>query len=114
MDFKLSDQQAAFRDLMRDFARKSISPVAREWELARRYPEEIVDEMRPMGLFGMLVPEAFGAISIDAVSYASVFEEISRALMGARGSLGSHSLATLTPAALAPAERRATLVPSPA
>jgi alkylation response protein AidB-like acyl-CoA dehydrogenase len=79
MDFKLSDQQTAFRDLMRDFARKSISPVAREWELAGRYPEQIVDEMRAMGLFGMLVPEAFGGIAIDAVSYSIVFEEISRA-----------------------------------
>ncbi len=60
MDFELSEQQAAFRDLMREFARKSISPVAREWELAGRYPEEIVEEMKAMGLFGMLVPEEYG------------------------------------------------------
>jgi len=66
MDFELSEQQAAFRDLMRDFARKSISPVAREWELAGRYPEEIVEEMKAMGLFGMLVPEEYGGIAIDA------------------------------------------------
>ena len=111
MDFKLSDQQAAFRDLMRDFARKSISPVAREWELARRYPEEIVDEMRPMGLFGMLVPEAFGGISIDAVSYSIVFEEISRAWMGVAGILGSHSLATLMLARFGTAEQRARWLP---
>ena len=70
MDFELSEQQAAFRDLMRDFARKSIAPVAREWELAGRYPEEIVDEMKAMGLFGMLVPEEYGGIAIDAVSYS--------------------------------------------
>jgi len=71
MDFELSEQQAAFRDLMRDFARKSISPVAREWELAGRYPEEIVEEMKAMGLFGMLVPEEYGGIAIDAVSYSA-------------------------------------------
>src|SRR6202521_6329074 len=82
MDFELSEQQAAFRDLMREFARKSISPVAREWELAGRYPEQIVDEMKAMGLFGMLVPEDHGGIAIDAVSYSSVFEEISKAWMG--------------------------------
>ena len=111
MDFKLSDQQAAFRDLMRDFARKSISPVAREWELARRYPEEIVDEMRPMGLFGMLVPEAFGGISIDAVSYSIVFEEISRAWMGVAGILGSHSLATLMLARFGTEDQRARWLP---
>ena len=94
MDFELSGQQAAFRDLMRDFARKSIAPVAREWELAGRYPTEIVDEMKAMGLFGMLVPEEHGGIGIDAVSYSIVFEEIAKAWMGVAGVLGSHSLAT--------------------
>jgi alkylation response protein AidB-like acyl-CoA dehydrogenase len=95
MNFELSNEQAALRDLMRDFARKTITPVAREWELAGRYPEEIVEEMKVMGLFGMLVPEQYGGIAIDAVSYAVVFEEISKAWMGVAGILGSHSLATL-------------------
>jgi alkylation response protein AidB-like acyl-CoA dehydrogenase len=94
MDFELSEQQVAFRDLMREFARRSIAPVAREWELEGRYPTEIVDEMKAMGLFGMLVPPEYGGIGIDAVSYAIVFEEISKAWMGVAGILGSHSLAT--------------------
>jgi alkylation response protein AidB-like acyl-CoA dehydrogenase len=94
MDFELSGQQAAFRDLLREFATRSIAPVAREWELAGRYPTEIVAEMQTMGLFGMLVPEEYGGIGIDAVSYAVVFEEISKAWMGIAGILGSHSLAT--------------------
>jgi alkylation response protein AidB-like acyl-CoA dehydrogenase len=94
VDFELSGEQAAFRDLIRDFARKSIAPVAREWELAGRYPTEIVEEMKTMGLFGMLVPEEFGGIGIDAVSYSIVFEEIAKAWMGVSGVLGSHSLAT--------------------
>ena len=94
MDFELSEQQAAFRDLMRDFARRSIAPVARDWELSGRYPTEIVEEMKRMGLFGMLIPGEFGGIGIDAVSYAIVFEEISKAWMGVAGVLGTHSLAT--------------------
>ena len=95
MDFELSPQQAAFRELMVEFVRKSITPVAREWEHSGRYPTEIVEEMKQMGLFGMLVPESYGGIGIDAVSYAIVFEEISRGWMGIAGILGSHSLATL-------------------
>jgi alkylation response protein AidB-like acyl-CoA dehydrogenase len=94
MDFELSGEQSDFRDLMRDFARRSIAPVAREWEHAGRYPTEIVDEMKAMGLFGMLIPEPYGGIGIDAVSYAIVFEEIAKAWMGVAGVLGSHSLAT--------------------
>jgi alkylation response protein AidB-like acyl-CoA dehydrogenase len=87
VNFELTAQQLAFRDLIREFALKSISPVAREWELAGRYPTEIVEQMKAMGLFGMLVPEEFGGIAIDTVSYSIVFEEISKAWMGVAGFL---------------------------
>ena len=95
MDFELDENQTAFRDLIREFANRSIRPVAREWEHGGRYPEEIVEQMAQMGLFGMLVPEEFGGIGLGAVSYAIVFEELSRAWMGVAGVLGSHSMATL-------------------
>jgi alkylation response protein AidB-like acyl-CoA dehydrogenase len=94
VDFELSSQQAEFRDLMRNFARRSIAPVARDWELAGRYPTEIVEEMKSMGLFGILVPQEYGGIGIDAVSYSIVFEEIAKVWMGVAGILGTHSLAT--------------------
>jgi alkylation response protein AidB-like acyl-CoA dehydrogenase len=111
LDFELSGQQAAFRDLMREFAQRSIQPVARDWELAGRYPTEIVEEMKAMGLFGMLVPEEYGGIGIDAVSYAVVFEEISKAWMGVAGILGSHSLATLMLAKYGTEEQRRKWLP---
>jgi len=95
MDFELNREQAALRELMQQFVGKSIAPVARDWEHAGRYPTEIVEEMKTMGLFGMLVPEEYGGIGLDAVSYAIVFEEISRGWMGVAGILGSHSLSTL-------------------
>ena len=95
MDFELDENQTAFRDLIREFANRSIRPVAREWEHSGRYPEEIVEQMAQMGLFGMLVPEEHGGIGLGAVSYAIVFEELSRAWMGIAGVLGSHSMATL-------------------
>ncbi len=94
MDFELNAEQAALRDTVRDFARRSIAPVAREWEQAGRYPDTLVEQMKAMGLFGMLVPERYGGIAIDAVSYSIVFEEISKAWMGVAGILGSHTLAT--------------------
>ncbi len=95
MDFELSDEQAAFRDVMRDFARRAIKPVAREWEHSGRYPAEIVEQMRELGLFGLLVPAEHGGAGVDAVSYAIVFEELARAWMGITGIIGTHSMATL-------------------
>lgn len=93
MDFELTADQKALQDLLRDFARRSIVPVARELEHSGRYPDEIVAEMKTIGLFGMLVPEQYGGIDLDAISYSLVFEELSRAWMGVAGILGTHSLA---------------------
>ena len=95
MQFELTQEQAQLRDTVRSFTQRSIAPVAHEWERDGRYPEEIVDEMRKLGLFGVTVPVEYGGAGIDCVSYAIVFEELSRGWMGIAGILGSHSLSTL-------------------
>jgi alkylation response protein AidB-like acyl-CoA dehydrogenase len=93
MDFDLSDEHRAFRDVLREFVDAEIRPVARDWEHAGRYPTEIVEKMKEMGLFGMTIPEEYGGLGLDLVSLALVFEEISKGWMGIAGILGSHSLA---------------------
>ncbi|MEU7742346.1 acyl-CoA dehydrogenase family protein [Nonomuraea sp. NPDC049158] len=93
MDFELSDEQKAFRETLRAFVDKEIMPVAIEWEHSGRYPTEIVDKMKAMGLFGLSVPEEYGGLGADMVSFALVFEEIARGWMGVAGTIGSHSLA---------------------
>ncbi|GAA1746256.1 acyl-CoA dehydrogenase family protein [Aeromicrobium alkaliterrae] len=92
MDFNLSEDHQQFRKLLRTFVDKEIVPVAREWEQSGRYPTEIVKGMADMGLFGMTIPEEYGGLDLDPVSFALVFEEISRGWMGIAGILGSHSL----------------------
>jgi alkylation response protein AidB-like acyl-CoA dehydrogenase len=92
VDFQLTEQQRDFRDTLRSFVAREILPVAHEWEAADRYPAEIVESMRRMGLFGITVPEEYGGLDVDMVSYALVFEEISKGWMGVAGILGSHSI----------------------
>ncbi len=92
MDFDFSDEHRLFRDTIREFADREIRPVANEWEHAGRYPTEIVDKMKELGLFGLTVPEQYGGLGTDIVTLAIVFEEIARAWMGIAGILGSHSL----------------------
>ena len=95
MDFELSDEQQLFRRTLRDFADAEIMPVAAEWERTGRYPAEIVARLRELGLFGLNVPEEYGGVAADRVSYALVFEEIARAWLGAAGLIGPHSVACL-------------------
>ena len=92
MDFDLSEEQQAFRKVLRDFVDERIRPVARDWERSGRYPAEIVETMKEMGLFGITVPERYGGSDVDLVTLALVFEEISKGWMGIAGILGSHSL----------------------
>lgn len=93
MKFELDEDQREFKSLLRTFVDKEIVPVARDWEQSGRYPTEIVDGMKAMGLFGITVPEEYGGLDLDPVAFALVFEEIARGWMGIAGILGSHSLA---------------------
>ena len=92
LDFDLSPEHQLFRQTLRRFVDDEIRPVVKEWEHAGRYPTEIVDSMKKMGLFGVTVPEEYGGMGADFLSMALVFEEISRGWMGIAGILGSHSL----------------------
>jgi len=92
MDFDLSAEQVQFRDVIRSFVEKEIRPVAHQMEHDNVYPDEIVDKMKALGLFGLTVPVEYGGLGIDMVTLAIVFEEISRGWMGVAGILGSHTL----------------------
>jgi len=93
MDFTLNDDQAAWREVLRRFVDREIRPIAREYEQAGRYPTEVVDKMKEMGLFGVTIPEEYGGLNAGAVSLAVMFEEIARGWMSVAGVLGSHTLA---------------------
>jgi alkylation response protein AidB-like acyl-CoA dehydrogenase len=92
VEFAFDEDQRQFRSVLRDFVDKEIVPVAREWEHGGRYPTEIVDGLRRLGLFGITVPEEYGGLDLPPVPFALVFEELSRGWMGIAGILGSHSL----------------------
>lgn len=94
MEFTLNEDQRAFRAVLRQFVDEQVIPVARDWEQSGRQPTEIIDGLKALGLFGITVPEEYGGLDLDPISFALVFEELSRGWMGIAGVLGSHSLAT--------------------
>ena len=111
MDFSLSDEHALFRSTVREFVDREIRPVAIEWEHSGRYPTEIVETMKQLGLFGLTVPEEYGGLGADLITLAIVFEEISRGWMGIAGILGSHSLSCFMIAKHGTEEQRRTYLP---
>ncbi len=111
MDFGLSEEHALFRATVRDFVDREIRPVAIEWEHSGRYPAEIVETMKDLGLFGLTVPEEYGGLGADLVTLAIVFEEISRGWMGIAGILGSHTLSCFMIARHGTEEQRRAYLP---
>ena len=82
MNFELTDEQRAVRDLCREFAREVVAPAAPELDEHHRFPLEIVKQMGDLGLFGIPFPETYGGSGGDFLSYCIAVEELSRADAG--------------------------------
>ena len=93
MNFDLSEDQIIFQQVIRDFVDSEIRPIVREFEHENKYPSKVVEHMKEMGLFGLLIPSRYGGQEVDVVTMSIVFEEISKVWMGVAGILGSHTLA---------------------
>ncbi|HEX6548194.1 MAG TPA: acyl-CoA dehydrogenase family protein [Candidatus Dormibacteraeota bacterium] len=82
MNFELSDEQRAVRELCRDFASEVVAPAAEGLDREHRFPYDIVRQMGRMGLFGLPFPEEHGGAGGDFLSYCIAVEEIGRADSG--------------------------------
>jgi alkylation response protein AidB-like acyl-CoA dehydrogenase len=88
--FTLTQDKQQILDMVRDFCKKEIAPVASKLEHADEYPHEIVEKMKGLGFFGFTIPEEYGGIGVDYVTYALVIEEITRHWMSVAGIINSH------------------------
>jgi len=82
LDFELTDEQRAVRDLCREFARDVVAPAAPALDRERRFPYDIVRQMGDLGLFGLPFAEEWGGAGGDFLSYCLAIEEIGRADAG--------------------------------
>ncbi|MBO0683562.1 MAG: acyl-CoA dehydrogenase family protein [Candidatus Dormibacteraeota bacterium] len=82
MDFELSEEHRAVRDLCREFAREVVAPAAEELDREARFPYDIVRQLGEMGMFGLPFAEEWGGAGADFLAYCLAIEEISRADAG--------------------------------
>ncbi|GAA4720273.1 acyl-CoA dehydrogenase family protein [Pedococcus ginsenosidimutans] len=86
----LTDEQIELVKLVREFVDEQIIPVAQELEHADEYPEKIVEGMKEMGIFGLMIPEEYGGLGESLLTYALVVEEIARGWMSVSGIINTH------------------------
>jgi len=86
----LSDVQRQIIDTVQEFTDREIIPRARQLEHDDEYPQQIVDRMCEMGLFGLTIPEEYGGLGESLLTYALAVEEISRGWMSVSGIINTH------------------------
>ena len=86
----LTDIQAEILKAVRQFVDKEILPVATGLEHADEYPQEIVDGMKELGIFGLTIPEEYGGLGESLLTYALAVEEIARGWMSVSGVINTH------------------------
>ena len=86
----LTDVQQEILAAVRDFVDNEIIPVAQELEHADEYPTKIVEGLKELGVFGLMIPEEYGGLGESLLTYALVVEEIARGWMPVSGVINTH------------------------
>ena len=89
----LTEFQAEIISTVRQFVDKEIIPNAHDLEHADTYPQAIVDQMRAMGLFGLMIPADYGGLGESLLTYALCVEELARGWMSISGVINTHFIA---------------------
>ena len=86
----LTEFQTEIITTVRRFVDKEIIPVAQQLEHSDTYPQAIVDAMREMGLFGLMIPVEYGGLGESLLTYALCVEELARGWMSVSGVINTH------------------------
>ncbi len=86
----LTDVQTHILEAVHDFVEKEIIPNANALEHADEYPTDIVEGLKELGVFGLMIPEEYGGLGESLLTYALVVEEIARGWMSVSGVINTH------------------------
>jgi alkylation response protein AidB-like acyl-CoA dehydrogenase len=104
--FELSDDQRAIGDVAREVAEREIAPHVAAWDREHVFPRALYAKLTEAGLMGMLVPERYGGVGADYVSYALAIEELARVDAGTAVTVSVHSMICNAIAQLGSEEQR--------
>jgi alkylation response protein AidB-like acyl-CoA dehydrogenase len=90
--YDLTSEEQLVLDTVRAFVDRDVKPVVRSLEHADTYPEELIERMKELGIFGLLVPAPWGEAPVSMPCYALVTAELARGWMSLAGAMGGHTV----------------------
>jgi alkylation response protein AidB-like acyl-CoA dehydrogenase len=85
MDLSLNEEQQAFRALAREFLDNEVVPHRAAWDRAEQVDTAIIPKLAELGFFGLTIPEEYGGVGGDYITYCLGMEELGRADSSVRG-----------------------------
>jgi alkylation response protein AidB-like acyl-CoA dehydrogenase len=85
MDLSLNEEQQAFRALAREFLDKEVVPHRAAWDRAEQVDTTLLPKLAELGFFGLTIPEEYGGVGGDYITYCLGMEELGRADSSVRG-----------------------------
>ncbi len=111
MDFDLTDEQLAFQETARDFARSEWLPHAPGWDAREEFPVDALRAAAALGFAGIYVKDEFGGSGLTRLDAALIFEELATACASTAAYLSIHNMAAWMIDRFGTAEQRARFLP---
>src|SRR5262245_34697589 len=93
MDFELSEEQRAFQDMARWFARDEMMPHARDWDENEIFPVEALRKAAALGFGGIYVKEDVGGSALSRLDATIIFEELAQGCTSTAAYISIHNMA---------------------
>ena len=72
----LNEEEQFIVDTVREFVDRDVRPVARELEHSNTYPEELIEQMKQLGIFGLMVPPPYGEVAVSTPCFAADWKSV--------------------------------------
>ena len=92
MDFELTEDQKAIRDVFARFCDERIAPQAAALDEAHAFPRELFGQLAELGFFGIRYPESAGGTGLDLVTFCVALAEVARGSLSLAGAAAMQSL----------------------
>lgn len=98
MDFEIPENLRLMRDTVRRFVKKELEPISRQVEEEDRIPDDVIEKMRELGMFGLAIPEEYGGSGLSCLGECLVYEELGkvnacfRTRIGTNNGIGSQGI----------------------
>jgi alkylation response protein AidB-like acyl-CoA dehydrogenase len=104
------DRQEVITEVRR-FVDREVIPVAHDLEQTDTYPLALIDKLKELGIFSATIPEAYGGLGLDFLTYVQIIEELSRGWMSLAGIVNTHLMVAYMIATYGTEEQRRRFLP---